>query len=694
VAAVTRWRDAPPEVETQLPPADPLWLRLRWWLARSPAERVPLVAVPGLWITGDVLHAARAPGGWVAAVAVVAVPVAWAVGERRRRDLAVPHLSATETATLTAVCGAWTAAAAVWGPHSAPDAWLSVVYAMAAVAGYVWLQCHEVARAARARRKDDAEAAARRVKWEAQLAAWCEEAAAVGLGGSHLIKQDDTHLGDARLVDVRDTGRRASTLVGRDLEERVAEFERLSPGQVRTSVDITAGYLWITVRRINPWKDPVMHPYATGELDAASEHARHVPVPATIRDPLAIGVDPETGDPLQVPLWDREGAKVVQVSAMKSGGKTMLFDDLCERITACPDAVLLQVNLSKALEDGWWARLAAASALGDSEVRKARLILKFALGVVQQRPNSGRSTRVHQPTPEEPLYVLKIDEYDKVTNDGQCKQLLGDIESTCRSEGVAVLKAGQRATAAKSGGADNRSQTTVAVWGKFGRGGELSHVAGYDADLPDMGAYGGGAAGVFGVAPLPYQGEYSCGRTFYWGEDSPGLLALVAARAAERAPHRLERALAALESLWAQITGPDDGGLAEPEPGPDDDGGIAGVTARIAATRRLLDDGPEPVAAAEVVNGCLPREQADSLYDLLNDSPDGISVRAAATAAGIPPTTMHRHLSQWRDEGILEVRGKGRAARFFLTFSTGDAGAGEKPPVLRLVPPPTDGDGQ
>ena len=325
-----------------------------------------------------------------------------------------------------------------------------------------------------------------------------------------------------------------------------------------------------------------MHPYATGVLDVTSEYARFTPCPATVRVPQAIGVDPETGHALTVPLWDSHGAKVVQLTGKKDAGKTNALDCLRERITACEDAVPLLVNRSKALEDSWWARLAAASALGPRQTRKARRILRFALGVITERGGSGRSTRVHQPTPEAPLYVLVIDEYDKVTDDDQCKQFLVQIESTCRSEGVAVVKASQRATANKSGGADNRAQTDIAIWGKFGRGGELGHVAGRDADLPDMGSYGGGAAGVFGVTELPYDGDHQQGRTFYWGEESPGLLALVEARAARRGPHTLEPALAALGKLWAKITG--QSGDDEDEHGQDDDRPVT-VTTVTAAGR-------------------------------------------------------------------------------------------------------------
>ena len=232
---------------------------------------------------------------------------------------------------------------------------------------------------------------------------------------------------------------------------------------------------------------------------------------------------------------------------------------------------LLQINLSKALEDGWWAPLAAASAL-DRELARARRILQFIADVVRERPRGGRSTRVHQPTPAEPLYVVKIDEYDAVAADPACNKLLQKIDSKQRSEGVALVKAGQRATAQWSGGANARANVDIAVWGKFARGGERGHVAGHEADLPDMGEYGEGNAGVFAVAELPYTGSHGKGRTFYWGEEAPGLQALVADRASRRRPHALEPGLARLAGAWAKITAPD----ADDED-LDDDGDLDGL---------------------------------------------------------------------------------------------------------------------
>ena len=397
---------------------------------------------------------------------------------------------------------------------------------------------HSATRAARTRRE---KAAADAVLDVARKSGWHELSELIGLKGSHLLSWEETYLGDRRLIDVRGTGQRATSLAGEDLAERIAELELLPRGRVEVYPDRIAGRLWIDVRRRDPWRRPVMHPCASGQHDPAAEFAEHVPQQATCREPLAIGIDPETGRPMPVTLWASGGAKVISITAKKEGGKTTLLDSLKERITACDDALLLQVNLSKALEDRWWAPAAAASAL-DGDVARAMMILQFTADLITIRPRGDRATRVHQPTPQAPLWVLLIDEVDAVAGIPEAKVLLQRISSKCRSEGVALILAGQRNTAQWTGGGDVQANVDVAIWGKFARDArERGHVAGANAGLPSMSEYGEGHPGVFGVTDLPYQGDHDKGRTFYWGEDSGNIRRLIAARAAHRGPVRLDR---------------------------------------------------------------------------------------------------------------------------------------------------------
>ena len=491
--------------------ADPARSRSRGWLAHAPAERVPLPAVPAMWAAAGIMHLAGVPGLYPGAATVAAAGVAFGLGEARARKperIRVPgskqeqvreRIRGAELAAATTAVGAWVTAAVALGPLAGPDHLLSVIYVLGAVIGYWWLRRHEAVRAAREARDGAA-------RWVERKADWHRLSAHLpGLRGSHLLEEQETLLGETRLIDTIGTGKLASQLSYAAIAERLAEIDQVPMGRIDVAPDPQmAGKLWITTRRTDPWADPMWHPAASGACDPGAPFAGLMdPAQATIRKPLVLGADPETGAPLELPLWDSNGAKVVLIAASPGAGKSMLLDTLTERITACPDARLLQINLSKGLEDSWWAPLAEANAL-DGDAGRALAILQFAVDAINERPRGGRSTRVHQPTAAEPLFVVKMDEIDAVSGDPERKRLLRLIASKCRSEGWALVVAGQRPTAAWVGGADVRANIKYVVWGAFGRDSETRMAGGSDAiELPSMGRYGEGNPGVFGVAPQP-----------------------------------------------------------------------------------------------------------------------------------------------------------------------------------------------
>jgi hypothetical protein len=718
--------------------------RFARWVVYAPAERAPLPAIPAAWTAAEILHLAAVPALYPGAGAVAAAGLAYGLAARGGQgDDDGEKFSPAEAAVLTGAVGGWLALGDAAGPLAGGvPPWITLGYLAAAGCAWCWLRMHPATKGARAR-KEAAELAA-----ELDIARkteWHKFAAIIGLRGSHLLKFEETYLGDRRLVDTRGTGRRASALAGKEIAEHIAELEMLPKGRVDVYPDSVAGRLWIDVRRTDPWRRPVMHPAAGGRLDPAAEFAEYVPGKATIREPQTIGIDPDTGAPLQVVLWDpRDGAKVISVIAKKGGGKTVLLDNLTERITACDDAVLLQVNLSKALEDKWWAPLAAASAL-DGDAPRALMILDFLDRAIIERPRAGRTTRVHQPTPDAPLYVVKIDEIDAVAGIPEAKPILQRIASKCRSEGFALIMAGQRGTAQWTGGGDVQSQVDIAIWGKFARDSrERGHVAGADANLPSMSEYGEGHPGVFGVTDLPPTGDYGKGRTFYWGESSAGIRSLIAARAKTRRPHRLEPALRGLQPLWDAITSPgpddsygyDDGDAGAPQgpPGPDPRSdprfdvqlGAGGqVVPGTAATRAKIDAARSALAGADQALSAVPdvdagrwaevvaerRRQALALNFGDTDVPApamAILTRLLADPAGTSSseagealkqatgtgskTQAYRYLQALAVAGIARLDGSGRAARFRLASSPAPAGAPARP-GLTVVPPADDDSG-
>ena len=533
------------------------------------------------------------------------------------------------------------------------------------------------------------------------------------------------------LIDTRGTGRRASQVSGRDVAERLGELEMIPAGRIDVTTDRIPGRLWIRVRRKDPWASPLTHP----AIDPASPFARLTETPSSIRKPLVIGVDPETGEPLRLTIWDAdEGGKVVGIFAKKGSGKTVLLNCITERITACPDAQLLQVNLGKHREDRRWAPLAAANALGRDHGGRARYLLQWVLLAIEERSKGGEDARV-TPTPETPLLVVKIDEVDQVAADPVCRDLLSKIASKCRSEGVALIFAGQRATAQWMGGADLRANVDIAVLGRFARAGEARKATGEEVDLPDMGEYGEGRPGVFLITELGGGGGYERGRVFNL-HDPGDIDAVVARRAAVRRPYVPEPALARLGELWAKVIGSAGGGdgqdlgntgdgsaaalvrqaveelthlvpgLAEPTGPAAVIQGTGQITAKIGQARALAEEDPDlPEIPPEMAQHAadqhderrrqfldaytaveLPEADQQTLRAMLA-RPDGVSTRAAAAALPWSHTRVHQQLQRWQRDGIAEMRGKGSGRRW---HRTGGQDGIEAPstgyPPLRAVP--------
>jgi IclR helix-turn-helix domain len=673
----------------------------RRWLRHAPAERVPLVMAPAAWTAADIMHAAGISGLFVgAATGAAALAGGW-IGEHRSGYADRERLRGVEVAAITGGAGAWMAMATAWGPLAGPYDLLSVLYLAAAGGGYWWLRRHEAVQAARKRR--DAEAA-----WTAQKSAWHRLAPALGLNGSHLLQYEETLLGDTMLIDTRGTGRRASQISPREVAERLGEIDMIPIGRIDVTTDRIPGRLRISKRTKDPWQHALTHP----ATDPDSPYVRFTEEPASCRKPLVIGGDPETGDPLRLTLWDEdEGGKVVLIVAKKGSGKTVLLSCISERITACPDAQLLQVNLGKHREDSRWAPLAAANALGRDDLGRARRILQWVTDAIEERSKNGSDSKV-QPTPQTPLLVVKIDEVDLVARDPVCKQLLSDIASKCRSEAVALIIAGQRATAQWLGGADLRANVDIAVLGRFARPSEARKATGEEIDLPDMGEYGEGRPGVFLITELGGGGSYERGRVFKL-DDPASIEAIVSRRLATRRTYVPEPAFAGLAGEWAQITSAapcDDGEDSDgPSPRPPSSAGrlVQGtedIKTKISAARdqaggdpdlpeippemedhyaRLLAERQRQALEQNYGDVTIPREVISVLLSLLA-APDGITSSQAAEAIGKSKPHAHRYLSALRARGVAQMDGGGRGAKFRL------AGETESRP-LSLVPPLDEG---
>ena len=466
----------------------------------------------------------------------------------------------------------------------------------------------------------------------------------LGLNGSHLLKYGTTLLGDEMLIDTRGTGKRASQINGRDVAERLGEIEMIPAGRIDVTPDRLPGRLWIRVRRTDPWTQPLTHP----AVDPGSPYAEHVTEPATIRKPLVIGADPETGKPLTLPVWEPdEGGRVVGIFAKKGSGKTVLLSNITERVTACPDARLIQVNLGKHREDRRWMPLAAVNALGRKQAKQAQRTLKWVVDAIEERSNSGDDAFII-PTPETPFYLIKIDEIDQVAADPTCRGICcprsppsagrrhsgwSSPGSGAPSGGWAAQTPGPTLTLRCLAGSHGPLRP---AWPPARRSTCRTWAPTVKAILacswwPSLTAVAGTSAG----------GCSTC-RT------RPTIDKIVARRAANLRAHVPEPALGGLADAWAKITGDDedqddDGGRPTASARPVED--IEQITAKIGQARALAGDDPDlpeipPEMAAHAADQLAERRRQfmDTYTDVTLPEPDQ---QTRAGDAGRPGRYLH-----------------------------------------------------
>lgn len=444
-------------------------------LRRDRPERLASAVLPAagvVWTATEIMHLAAFPHsldiGGAAALATVA---AWGAAGR---GIASPSLP-----VWTGLAGAWVTAAEALGPLAWHPAFpLTAAWAVFAFA------------ASRAARRHPAVLDARR--WREARADWLGRSHDWGLGGSHLLDFEQTRLGELYTISTKGTRKRASHFLGGWLEEVIAEAEDLAVNRVRVIPHGLAGRIRISVRRIDPWADVLLHPLVCDEPEVALPERR------TILKPIPVGQDPETGDVLEIPLCDEVGAKNVSVTGMVGAGKGVLLDDISEGVTASPDALMIRINLS---DKGWaeiesWGPCCHLTAFGPDQKQRAAAVLKIVAGVIAWRARAYKRGQ-YKPTPHDPLLVIVVDESDEAA--AAVRADLDVVSTKGREYGAALVKAGQRGTA-DYGSAKQRSQDTVRCVGAVNRQGETRHAAGSMAHtVPDMASYGESKPGVWSI---------------------------------------------------------------------------------------------------------------------------------------------------------------------------------------------------
>ena len=639
------------------------WARLRSWHLHAPAERLPLPVILTAWPLAWVLHAAHLPGHLVAYAAVAAAVVCWLTWRRHERDSPHSRLLPTEAALVAVAVGGWIAAAATRGPLGWPAHLLTWIYLAGAAAGYWWLRRHEAVRAARQRRADAA-------AWTARKAEWHATAHLIGLGDFHLQKVTPTLLGEELLLTSAPGSDLASRVARNSdaIAEKYAHLKGLPYGRVDISTTDYPGQLIIGIRTEDPSvKGTVYHPLTTPwPSPEPSPYAGWFPAVATIRDPVPVGIIPETGEPMTLTLFDQIGAKAIGVHGATGSGKSTLLNDVRERVTAMPDAALVQVNGAHMGDELTWEPLAAATACGpaasDEDVRdKILAVLGWAQHLVTGRSatlaHTGHS--VFQPTPDDPAYVLMVDEVDEVVASVPgAGAILEFLASKQRKSAVCLILATQRATQKQTGGGMVRANLSQVVIGNTNRATESRHATGAEAEIPDIGEYSRGRKGYFQIWDPQAKEITARGRTFLLGVP-PDELAyckrIVDARKGTRS---------VLPAVEVAVRGPQEHA---PEPAAS---GVSEMRARLAAAReRSKGTPPAAVSPARMTAMRLPADipHADGQVLLrLLAGPDGVTAKAAGDAIGKSKSRAGDYLRTLEAHGVAVRTGSSKASRYRL----------------------------
>ena len=655
------------------------------WFRDRPADRLPLLGPP-LILGGGLLLNHFGASWWAVGLPTIAASVGtYAVGMNRTTGWTTIGLT-----TATVSTGAWLATFAEVGFGRPTLYTLCASYAL----GYGIFRWAR----RRARGKGEPEVVAEdtpRWNWEAYFEDW-------GLTGAAVLKAEPTRLGERCVVSTKGTKKRASQFTGKALEERIAEDFDIPAIRVKVSTSgLPAGQLSISVRTIDPWSTPVLHPLFDPNSEIKLDEV------ADVRKPLVIGMDPETGKPLTTVIWDEDGGKHTLIVATNGGGKSVALNDLLERLTAASNAVVWGINLSKAQEMRRWAPSLDLAAVGRDQRPRARAMLRMAKKLIEWRGAQPRDTGNLIPTTRQPLLVIVIDEMDALTKvDGQQDPGiiadLGYITSKGRSEAVVIVLTGQRATQSHIGSTDVRSQMTNFIVMKTASSSELNYVLGDAAAYaPNMAEYGENNPGV-ALTYLPNDDRFRTGRTFALaaGKDVASGLGQIDRIVSNRPPNSLEGG--AIVHLGKPYADAKDGRtpVMQPEPQvaetvPADQADTAATLQPVAVTstderKALIDEirqshlflvpdlteegkakaralyanqREQGGAAAEAPVSPLLPEVREKLISML-DASDGVATRDVEQALGVSNVTAYRYMAQLKAEGVAVSRGNGPASRW------------------------------
>lgn len=448
------------------------------WVARAPETRGLGTALATLYPAGEIGYLAHADPLLLAGFAPPAALAAWTSTWKTHRS----RRYSVTAAALAAGIPAWLATAAATGVTDLP---VLLGYTTAAAASWSAVTWSDVMRHRRA--------------LKAARARWDDIAAAAGLDGSRLVREEETRTGQEFTIDIRATGTTARKLASSDLAERLAALLSLPAERVRTARDPRhAGNIIITVQTADPWAATAAHP----ALDPG-----HTPAARSVMAaPFALGTVPDTGNSLELTVYDDQGAWHTNIAAASGAGKTTLYNNVLEQATARTDMLVWPIDLRKGTIPYFWHPAldywAGLSPDGEPEHARALMILAWGAAIIKLRSarNGGRN---HVPTPDDPAILIPVDEGDALLGADspiahKAKPLAGEILKGGRSAGVGFLFAGQRSVIQYTGSKDLHANAGNKIILRVNRAAEMNNIVpGWEADgMPDMSTYAHGTRGV------------------------------------------------------------------------------------------------------------------------------------------------------------------------------------------------------
>jgi S-DNA-T family DNA segregation ATPase FtsK/SpoIIIE len=556
------------------------------WLFRHRSAFLPFTITSAAFALAAVIHRHH-PHYWIAGLAITSVTTI-ILGIPHR--IIWPHPSMKFTAglisqawracgidrpaeriyatTVIAAAGGWLTAAIADSPEMKPLPAIAAIGTM--VLGIPWW-AHRRRRA--------------RVRAIRTMQAWPELAGNMGLPGSKIA---------SIVIDAWGwTGRiilRKGTTAGQAINQLPAIESGLGiqPGKARVTPDPTRADRAI-LRVIE--KDPHAQPIAWKP-----------PASTTIKDPVDTGLD-EEGTPVLINVLRRN----VLIAGMTGSGKSGI-ENICQgKFAQCPDVEPWGIDMKAGMELQPWAetiyRLAttpaqavALLAEGIAELDRRAAILT-ALGL-----------RTWEPTPDDPVIVILIDEYAELPAEAQ--DHADSIARRGRAPAVNLIIATQRPTQAAMGGNAVRSQMDVRICLRVRERRDTDLILGAGSLAAGWDAHALTLPGTF----LLSDPEHTIPRR---------------ARAYEMTDAQV-RAHAARHAIPGRPAGP---GSAEPPPG-----------------RRLrLVTGNDQAGADE------------ALWDALSHAgPHGVTPKALAEATGRGRTWVHGQLRHYAAAGRVTQVGYGR----------------------------------